>query len=95
MKINLVSEATYYPARVGQKSNADASPSAKHKVQSREIGKFEKLLLEKLSHDETAAINKLFGEFRINSAGEPKDGNSSPGDVAGSMSRGKFIDITI
>lgn len=95
MKINLVSEATYHPARVGQKSNADASPSAKHKVQSRESGRFEKLLLEKLSPDEATAIGRLFGDLKLNSAAEPTARGLISGDKTGSVPRGKFIDITI
>lgn len=95
MKINLVSEATYYPARVGQKSNADVSPSTKHKVQSRESGRFEKILLEKLSSDEATAISRLFGDLKLNSAAEPTARGLISGDKTGSVPRGKFIDITI
>lgn len=94
MKINLVSEATYYPAKVGQKLKADASASAKHKVQSPEGG-FEKLLLEKLSPDEATAISRLFGDLKLNPAAEPTARGLISGDKTGSVPRGKFIDITI
>ncbi len=95
MKINLVSEATYYPVKVGQKLKADASPSAKHKVQSPEGGRFEKLLLEKLSPDEATAISRLFGDLKLNPAAEPTARGLISGDETGSVPRGKFIDITI
>jgi hypothetical protein len=95
MKVNLISEATYGPARVAQKSKTSPAQPINRKAQSPESSRFEKLLLEKLSHDEAAAINRLFGEFKMNSTGELKNGNSSPGDVMGSVSRGKFVDITV
>ncbi len=95
MKINLVSEATYYPARVVQKPETNAGQPVDRKTQSPESSSFEKLLLGKLSPDEAASINKLFGDFKVNSAEESKPGGLNSSDKAGSVLRGKFVDITI
>ena len=95
MKVNLVSGATYYPARVGQKSNAEAGRPVDRKTEPQQASRFEKLLLERLSPDEAIVIGKLFGQFKINSAGEPKPGGLTSSDQAGSVPRGKFVDITI
>jgi len=95
MKINLVSGATYYPARVGQKSNVEAGRPVDRKTQPLQASRFEKLLLEKLSPGEATAISKLFGEFKIDSAGDLKPGGSTSGDKTGSVPRGKFVDIII
>ena len=94
MKINLVSEATYYPARVVQKPETKAGQPVR-KTQSPESSSFEKLLLGKLSPDEAASISKLFGDFKVNSAEESKTGGLNSSDKAGSVLRGKFVDITI
>ncbi len=95
MKINLVSGATYYPASVGQKSNVEAGRPVDRKTQPQQASRFEKLLLEKLSPNEATAICKLFGEFKIDSAGKPEPGGLTSSDKTGSVPRGKFVDITI
>lgn len=95
MKINLVSEATYYPTRVGQKSNVEADRLVDRKKQPQQTGRFEKLLLEKLKPDEATVISRLFGEFNINSSGKPEPGDLSSSDITGSAVRGKFVDITV
>lgn len=95
MKINIVSEATYYPARVGQKPNIEPDRSADRKKQPQQAGRFEKLLLEKLSPDEATAISRLFGQFKINPAKDPEPGGLTSSDITGSVVRGKFVDITV
>jgi len=95
MKVNLVSGATYYPARVGQKSNVDAGRPVDRKPQTQQASQFEKLLLEKLKPDEATVISRLFGEFKINSDGELKPGGLSSGEKTGSILRGRFVDITV
>jgi len=89
MKINLVSDATYYPVRVGNNSKTAQNGKNPAAVQNSGSDKFSNILLEKLSPNEATAIQKLFGDFKPGSVG--RTGSESKGNIT----RGKFVDITI
>jgi hypothetical protein len=94
MKINIVSDATYYPSKINRQeiSNKEIKPADS---KSREVSRFEKLFLEKLSSEEASAIKKLFGDFSIEDVGKNLSGNVSIAGKLSSIPRGSFVDIKI
>ncbi|UCE67769.1 MAG: hypothetical protein JSU85_07125 [Candidatus Zixiibacteriota bacterium] len=94
MKVNIVSDATYYPSKINRQgiSNKEIKPAD---GRSRGVSRFEKLFLEKLSAEEAAAIQRLFGDFKIEDVGKNLGGNVSIAGKLSSIPRGSFVDIKI
>ncbi len=94
MKIDLISGATYFPARAaGSKPRAMPQPQAAKKPDA--TGKFEAVLKEQLKPSEAAEIQKLFGDFKVDKNGAPLDRDARVEGRLGSIPLGKFIDIKI
>ncbi len=83
MRIDLVTGATYTPIRTTRP--AAAEPKAQAQSKPGITAKTGNALLEGLTPDETAALQKLFGEFR-SAAGKETTRTARPG---------QYIDITI
>lgn len=94
MKINLVSDATYHPVRIGGNKTTPQNKSVGETRQPDTISQFNKLLMEKLSPTEATAIRKLFGDFKTGPVDEPRSGPSGNGGT-GYIARGKYVDITV
>lgn len=94
MKANLVSDVTYHPSKVNQQriSNEEIRPAG---GKSKEVSRFEKLFLKTLSSEEASAIQKLFGDFKIEDVGRNLSGNISIAGKLSSIPRGSFVDIKI
>ena len=95
MKINLVSEATYYPSRVALKKGTISSQRIVHNPKPKSLNEFEKLLLDKLNRSEATTIRRLFGEFQPGGKSGPVDDVTDPTGKLGSIPLGSFIDITV
>ena len=94
MKVNVISDATYYPAKIGRQAKSGHEIQSAG-VKSREASRFEKFFLERLSSEEATAIQKLFGDFKIEDVGKNLSGNISIAGKLGSIPRGSFVDIKI
>ncbi len=95
MKINIVSEATYYPAKVRENAHKAAESGGQKSQEAGKTQPFEKILFDKLSSEEATAIQKLFGDFHINDVRRDLDGNNSFAGKLGAIPRGKFVDIKL
>lgn len=94
MKVNIVSDATYFPSKISRRETPDkVTKPADGKT--KEISRFEKLFIEKLSSEEASAIQKLFGDFNIEDVGKNLSGNISIAGKLSSIPRGSFVDIKI
>jgi hypothetical protein len=85
MRIDLVSGATYFPAKVTPRQKTGNEPRVAGDTGALESKRATSLPGEKLTSDEILAIQKLFGVFERND-----DNNGS-----GSVCTGQFIDMTI
>ncbi len=95
MKINLVSDATYYPVRSRQMNKTNENQAIDSKQQAESVTRFDKILIDKLSPGEASAIRKLFGDFKADT-GADKEVNSNQSDNnRGAITRGRFVDITV
>ena len=94
MKINIVTDATYYPSKVSHR-NDTANNIKEAQNKTRGVSQFEKIFLEKLSSEEAAAIQRLFGDFQIEDVGKNLSGNVAIAGKLSSIPRGSFIDIKI
>ncbi|UCC80871.1 MAG: hypothetical protein JSW64_05795 [Candidatus Zixiibacteriota bacterium] len=94
MKVNIVSDVTYHPSKVdrGGASNEEIKSAG---GESREVSRFERLFLQTLSSEEASAIQKLFGDFKIEDVGKNLSGNISIAGKLSSIPRGSFVDIKI
>ncbi|MEE9554816.1 MAG: hypothetical protein V3W18_11005 [candidate division Zixibacteria bacterium] len=95
MKINLVSDATYYPVRAGQNNKTTDNQAVGAKQNAESVNNFNKVLMDKLSPGEATAIRKLFGDFNTDTlAGRGQESNR-PDNNRGALTLGKFVDITV
>ncbi len=95
MKINLVSDATYYPVRSRQMNKTNENQAANSKQQAESVTRFDKILMDKLSPGEASAIRKLFGDFKTDMrVGKGVNSNQSDNN-RGAVTRGRFVDITV
>jgi len=94
MKVDIISDATYYPSKINRQenSNKEIKPADD---KNREVSRFEKLFLDKLSSEEAAAIQRLFGDFKIEDVDRNLSGNISIAGKLSSIPRGSFVDIKI
>jgi hypothetical protein len=84
MRINLVTGATYAPARISPRPNVDIEPKT-DKTGARKIpNKLSSPSLDNLSTLEMGALEKLFGQIKSDAKQTPK-----------SNQPGQFVDITI
>jgi len=94
MKVNIVSDATYYPSKINRREISNKE--SKHAdSKNREVSRFEKLFMQKLNSEEASAIQKLFGDFNIEDVGKNLSGNISIAGKLSSIPRGSFVDIKI
>ena len=94
MKVNIISDATYYPSKINRQGISDKGIKPAD-GRSGEVSRFEKIFLEKLSSEEAAAIQRLFGDFKIEDVGRNLSGNISIAGKLCSIPRGSFVDIKI
>ena len=95
MKINLVSDATYYPVRVGQNNKPAGAKPAGPTQQAENVNQFGKVFMQNLSPTEATAIRKLFGDFNSDTDTNLKPDTKTSSGNRGTASRGRFVDITV
>ena len=94
MKINIVTDATYYPSKISrQQESTNVAKNPENKT--KETSKFEKMFLDKVSSEKATALRKLFGDFNVENVGENQSGKISIEGRLNNIPRGSFIDIKI
>ena len=94
MKINIITDATYYPSKISrQQESTNVAKNSENKT--KETSKFEKMFLEKISSEEVTALQKQFGNFKAGNVGENQSGKISIEGRLNNIPRGSFIDIKI
>lgn len=95
MKINLVSDVTYYPVRSRQMNKPNENQSVNSKQQAESATRFDKILMDKLSSNEASAIRKLFGDFKTDMRADKGVNSNQSDNNREAVTRGRFVDITV
>jgi len=85
MKISLVTGATYFPQRISGNQKIQPEPKPQGSVNIKNPAKAEGPLLDGLTPREVSALQKLFGDFKV----------EEKGAILNTVRPGQFVDITI